>query len=158
MYELCDTPVDTLLISGSCLQAEPDTPVVSTLVVGLPDTYTWYLLRVTTRLTTQLPGNFQFFIIGDNTVGATEPFPGAYNVDPNPASDKLTVQLSVEQLPKTNFQVTDALGRLLIRQDKGTLPIGVKQFDLDVSKLPPGIYNLMIQSDKGNSAVCFIKE
>ncbi|TAK46580.1 MAG: T9SS type A sorting domain-containing protein [Saprospiraceae bacterium] len=161
LFDACTLMVDTNVITGSCVFADPINPNVATTITGLPDEPTLYLLRVTTRLTTQLPGDFWFFIVGDITappVATQEAFPGQYKLYPNPAYDRLELSLFMEKSASTMLEIMNTLGQTVQRQDAGNLPTGPHSFDLDVSALSKGVYFLALQSELGTSTVRFVKQ
>ncbi len=161
MYDACEMPVDTNVITGSCLYADASTAEAVTIVSGLPAEPTLYLLRVTTRLTTQLPGDFFFFVIGEITEPPTatkETFPGNYQVFPNPAGDRLYLNLLLDESANTTLEVFNTLGQRVMSERKGKLHQGAHQFNFDVSALKEGVYFLVLQSDQGRGMVKFVKE
>ncbi|MFQ5445748.1 MAG: T9SS type A sorting domain-containing protein [Saprospiraceae bacterium] len=161
LFDACDMMVDTSVIIGSCLFADPDNQNVATTITGLPDEPTVYLLRVTTRLTTQLPGAYWFFIVGDITsppVATQEAFPGQFKLYPNPAGDMLHLNLFMEQQAATTLKIMNTLGQTVQQQDAGDLYTGAHSFDLDLSGFSKGVYFLVLQSEQGTSTVRFVKE
>jgi hypothetical protein len=161
MFDACDMQVDTNLLFGSCLYADAASAEAVTTVTGLPEEPTLYLLRVTTRLTTQLPGDFFFFVVGEITeppVGTKEAFPGNYQVFPNPAGDKLYLNLVLDQPANTTLGVFNTLGQQVMTERKGNLHQGAHRFDFDVSGLEAGVYFLRLDSEQGRGMVKFVKE
>lgn len=161
MFEACDVPVDTNAVFGSCIFADGNTAEAVTTITGLPEDPTLYLLRVTTRLTTQLPGDFFFFVVGEITeppVSAGETFPGTYHVFPNPAGDKLYMNIVLETSVNTTFEIFNTLGQPVLSEQKGLLGQGAHRLSLDVSTLSAGVYFLNLQSAQGRGVVRFVKE
>ncbi|MEY3367917.1 MAG: hypothetical protein RI973_1072 [Bacteroidota bacterium] len=159
MFNACDMQVDTNVLFGSCIYLDEATAAGGTIVTGLPAEPTLYLLRVTTRLTTQLPGDFFLFIIGEITeppVGVVEVFPGTTLVSPNPAGDRLGLQLMLEQPSVTSIQVFNPLGQQVMREDLGKLGSGPHHFNFDIGKLSAGVYHLLTR-DADTGAVQMIK-
>ncbi len=71
---------------------------------------------------------------------------------PNPARDKLTVQLPSEP-DKTEAILTDVTGKTVLRQR-----LKNKQTKIDVSKLATGFYLLKITDKENTSVIKIIKE
>ncbi|WPO77972.1 T9SS type A sorting domain-containing protein [Flavobacterium sp. KACC 22761] len=74
-----------------------------------------------------------------------------FNIHPNPVKDVLNINSNIE-MEKQAIYVYDALGQLVI-----SVPHAEKVSNIDVSRLQAGNYILKIKSDKGISAVKFIK-
>ncbi len=159
LFDACNMMVDTNVISGSCLFASPDQQIVSTVVKGFPEEPTVYLLRVTTRLTTQLPGVFWMFIVGDITTGtnSVNPFPGQYKLYPNPASNRINLSLFMDKSVFTTFEIVNSFGQKVLVEEAGTIPAGMHNFELDTSPLPGGLYWLVLKSEDGVSSTRFVK-
>lgn len=160
MFDACNMQVDTNLIMGSCLFVEPGNDFASTTVSGFPDEPTVYLLRVTTRVTSQLPGNFFFFVIGDITeppVGVGESFPGHFRLFPNPAGERLYMNLILDEAVDANFEIVNALGQKVQTGQRSRLAQGAHQLDFDVSNLGKGMYYFKMNSGQGAKAVKFLK-
>ncbi len=147
MFDACQQPVDTNVIFGSCLFMNDASPSEVTTVSGLPDVPTIYLLRVTTRLTTQLPGDFFFFIVGSITeppVSTRQTFPGRTFLHPNPTSQSLWVDLQLDAAADARLDILNTLGQPVHTQDLGKLPGGPHRFQLDLADLPDGLYYLSL--------------
>ncbi|MBI5916395.1 MAG: T9SS type A sorting domain-containing protein [Bacteroidetes bacterium] len=161
LFNACDMQVDTAAITGSCVFVTPTTTYATTLIGNLPLVPTIYLMRVTTRLTTQLPGDFFFFLVADVTSPAEEvhhDFPGTYEVFPNPTGDKLYLNLMLDESVGTIVKVLNTFGQTLISEDKGNLLAGDHQLDFNVSGLAAGVYFLQLHSEKGVGTVRFVKD
>ena len=158
MFENCTTPVDTVFLFNTCFGVDVAELFDSTTVLGLEDVPTEYLIRVTTRLTTDLPGDYFMFIVGEVTTGVTEAFPGRFNLFPNPVSDQLQLQLNIDEPALTDITIVNALGQTVYQDKKGMLSVGPHQFQLQTDGLSQGIYFLVLQSEQGRSTVRFVKE
>jgi hypothetical protein len=75
-----------------------------------------------------------------NEVVAEKNFAMMQNV-PNPAIDNTRVMFHLHNAATVNFRVTDITGKVVVEQNRGTLPQGAHKIDLNVSDLPAGIYN-----------------
>ena len=158
MFESCGVQVDTNVIKGSCFSMGASDIFGNTTITNLPDVPTIYLLRVTTRLTSELPGDFFMFIVGEITTGTYENYPGQYKLFPNPASQTLHVNLALEKSTETEIQIINSLGQVVLEEDKGRMHHGFHQFDIDLESLNKGIYFLVLRSGQGMSVTKFVKE
>jgi ELWxxDGT repeat protein len=75
---------------------------------------------------------------------------------PNPASNRLTVQLPFPASAVEATSVSDAAGRSL--QANGHRQVADDQLQIDVSTLKPGLYLLHLQSGGGERRVRFVKK
>ncbi len=157
MFEACGTPVDTSVISGSCFILDEATFLDFTTVSNLPAEPTVYWIRVSTRLTSDLPGDFFLFIVGEITTGTNEAFPGQVKLFPNPAKTQLHLNLSLEEMVDADVRIVNTLGQTVIRENRGRLATGFHQFDFDLAGLPAGVYFVVLDSEKGGSTLKFIK-
>lgn len=161
LFDDCSTPVDTLFLFNSCFGVDDIEVFDSTKVLGLPDVYTDYYIRVTTRLTNALPGDFFLFIVapeGGNTVSTIEAFPGQFNLFPNPVTDQLQLQIALNESTSTDISIVNSLGQTVLTESKGILSGGQHQLQLPTEHLPSGVYFMVLQSKEGRSTVRFVKE
>ncbi|MEY3052219.1 MAG: hypothetical protein RLY31_2004 [Bacteroidota bacterium] len=145
MFDACNEPVDTNVVFGSCIFMNDASPSEVTTVSGLPDVPTVYLLRVTTRLTTQLPGDYFFFIVGEVTeppVSTSPVFPGRTFLHPNPANQAIWVDLQLDAAAEIRLDVVNAFGQRVRSTELGLMAGGPNRSELDISDLPDGLYYL----------------
>ena len=74
---------------------------------------------------------------------------GQFQVMPNPVSDNVQLRYALTDRANMNIRLFDLTGRLLLNQTLGEQPAGDYTYDLDVSNMPAGNYNLSLISDKG---------
>ena len=161
LFDACDMPVDTNEIFGSCVFVDPTNTFATTTFYNLPPVPTIYLMRVTTRLTTQLPGAFFFFIVSDSITSNSKEhldFPGSYKAFPNPTGDKLYLNLMLDESVSTTVNILSTFGQSVHTENLGHVGAGDHQFDFNVSGLPQGVYFLQLRSEKGVGVVRFVKE
>lgn len=160
LFNACDMQVDTAVITGSCVFVNPTTTYATTLIGNLPLVPTIYLMRVTTRLTTQLPGDFFFFLVADVTSPTKEhlDFPGNYQVFPNPTGEKLYLNLMLDETVETTVNIVNPFGQTVLSETQGQLSKGDHQLDFNVSGLVAGVYFLQLHSEKGVGTVRFVKD
>lgn len=61
-------------------------------------------------------------------------------ISPNPVKSLATVSLNLEKGAKVTLSVSNLVGQQVMNLDKGQMTAGTKQFTLDASNLPSGIY------------------
>jgi hypothetical protein len=66
---------------------------------------------------------------------------------PNPANDKLNVEVKVSKETNLEIEITDMLGRIIIRNQMGDLSSGMNTFQINTNGLPPGIYSVKLVLD-----------
>lgn len=96
-------------------------------------------------------GIFQLYEFLDLSVGVTEEVPINFMVQPNPSSGTFAIQLANSEA--ITIQVTDMSGRLVKRERIS----GQSAFQLDLEAAKPGLYILMIESEKGRGYKQLIK-
>lgn len=81
------------------------------------------------------------------------------SVYPNPSSDKITIETTIEENDVNALQITDLTGRVVFNMNI-SFAIGRSLFNVDVAHLPSGIYLVDILNKQGNSVTTtkFIKE
>ncbi len=156
----CLTPVDTNVIRGSCFRMIEDQEPTTNTITGLPTTPTDFYVRVTTRLTTDLPGLFFFQLIGElpppNATQAPE-LSLAYDLFPNPAHDQIQLQLELEENMRAEFRILNLLGEMVQAPVQENLQAGTAQLEFDLQHLSNGIYFLSIATAQGQKSIRFIK-
>lgn len=75
---------------------------------------------------------------------------GEMSIYPNPASDNLFVDFSMEDNASVAFRLVDAAGKL-VSMDKIAAVAGDNHYSMNVSALSPGFYMLEISTDKGKT-------
>lgn len=158
LFTDCGTPIDTMTVFNSCMEVTLEEQNPTTDITGLANTPTDYLIRITTRVTTQLPGDFFFQLVSPDATGVFDPIPGSFSFHPNPTSGNLFLNLSLDERSNTTIEIVNTLGQNLIVEDQGELAVGNHQFNFDVSKLGSGIYFLVIKTDNAQSSTRFVKE
>lgn len=90
----------------------------------------------------------QFYV--DSYVGiANRSVEPSLSVHPNPASDFLSIDLSLKSASNVIQIISDLTGKEIFKSSYGNLNAGNHDLSLDVSGLPNGIYLLRMQTDNG---------
>lgn len=70
---------------------------------------------------------------------------------PNPATDRLMLDFSLLEGTELRILLTDLTGRVIETLQPGYIPTGDQHAELDLPQVPPGLYFLTIQDDRGGS-------
>ncbi len=160
LWEDCTTPTDTLAIMENCILLNGDSTVVVTERLGqLSDTPTDYLLRITTRLTSDAPGDFTFQLLGEGTssVDTPEALNGEIVLLPNPASSFINVKIPLKNSSNLKYTITDVVGREVMAEKLGDIS-GDHHQQIEVSSLSEGIYFVNLYLDDQPISIRFIKQ
>lgn len=77
---------------------------------------------------------------------------------PSPASQALTIPITLDQPTEIEVSIFDLNGRKLDSQSKGVLSGGEHAVSLDLNGLPSGLYTFLIQTPKGALGSKFVVE
>jgi len=162
IWESCTTPTDTLLVLDNCAVLSPDISnnVIDTLGL-LANVPTNYYLRISTRLTSDLPGDFEFVLMPvdiTNSYETPEALAGDVEVSPNPVKNSLNLEIPLNTKSDISLSVKNMLGQTMLNRNVGELASGISNQYLDVSSLSPGIYILHISINDKPVGIKFIKE
>jgi len=151
-------PVDSLLVESSCFFAEVAGKLLVDTIGPLPAVASDYIMRVVTRVTSDLPGDFFFQLNADIT--SSSKIPESFNdiqFAPNPVHDQITLSLDVPV--NTDFQVSifDITGKLRSQFDQMHAPAGNSRHNLNVSILESGLFLMTVASEKGAYTMRFVK-
>lgn len=158
LWNSCGEIVDTNIIQNSCQSIVTDAPFVVDTITGLPADPTDYLLRVTTHVTYDPPGDFWFQLVGAITTDVEEPQFESFTFFPNPVTDQATSQFALLESGRVRTTVYNPLGQLVSQEDHGNLPQGKHNIQTSVEHLPPGIYLFNLQVNDYQESVKFIKK
>lgn len=130
----------------------------SATITGLPtDENVTVYVRVSSYLTFHTPGTFALQLVSAISTSTRE----VLDVDnlrlyPNPASEQITLSMTLPAATDLEAQVFDLLGRNVINRQLGNLPGGAQQFDFDVSDLTPGVYSLRLTDGRASQSLKFV--
>ena len=152
---------DTLAapISGTCFVVNSgDFLNRTSTITGLPsgENITIYI-RVSSRLTTQAPGGFGFQLVSAISTSTRAVLDvDNLNLYPNPATDQITLSMTLPAATELEAQVFDLLGRNVMSRPLGNLPGGQQRFTLNTSDLAPGVYNLRLTDGRASQSLKFV--
>ncbi len=150
ILEDCDVPADTNSIARSCLFYDSEVnPELRDTFGFFPSTETNYLLRVTTRLTSDLPGDFIISLTGLSTVSVKdELYFGETSFTPNPVTNNIGyVNTVLEKSADVNLKITDINGRLIATEQYNNLSSGSNKLRVDFPDNTSGVYFVTLQSE-----------
>ncbi|MEO0100942.1 MAG: M1 family aminopeptidase [candidate division WOR-3 bacterium] len=126
------------------LKGTTDTVLITIPIDTSPQINTYYLSFEPNQLTFD-PGNW---LLHKATVrlGVTElsqKIPPLLEIYPNPFSHYLKINLSLSSPIKGELALFEPTGRKVLILDRGEIPIGIKNYTLNLRKLKSGVYLLM---------------
>lgn len=160
IWEDCDTPTDTLTFLNNCTLLDGDVAPIITDTLGLfASNPTDYIMRVTTRLTDDIPGEFSFQLIGEGGVSVQTPdmLKGNVALFPNPSTSMVNLNFPLSRSTNLQYSITDAIGQEHLIKNVGRIAGDhVEQVDIDL--LTPGLYFINLSLDDQPLTLRFIKE
>lgn len=73
-----------------------------------------------------------------------------FRVFPNPANDIAFVNFSLAEKANVKVMITDAIGRVVAPVSSQAMGSGAHKIQVDLSTIPTGVYNVTLQTEKGN--------
>jgi len=67
------------------------------------------------------------------------------NPYPNPFTDYIIIRVILPYEDDLKLEIIDQLGKIMYRQEAGRVQKGLREFDLNLSDLPDGIYTVLLQ-------------
>ena len=159
-FNTCGEQVDFTTVGGTCFGVTPDNTVQYDTLTNLPAVAQDYLIRISTRLTSDLPGNYFFQLVAEtnNTVGIAElPVAEDLKFFPNPVTDIANLQFTLEESKEVVVEVYNTLGQRSLAVPLLNLNQGENTVELDLGKLTEGLYFMEIKSATERQTVKFFK-
>lgn len=158
LWENCEMPVDSLALPESCFFIDSETQILNDTIGPLLEN-TDYIMRVVTRLTSDVPGEFSFQLFGDVMSGNDNLYQEERVViAPNPTHDYINVNFPILNSSNVRLKIHNVVGQLISKQQLGYFSSGDFSQQIDVSQLSSGVYFGTIQVDDGEMNFKFIKE
>jgi len=162
IWENCTTQVDTLEVLANCTGFNP------ILASSLNDTFgllaatpTEYVMRISTRLTGDLPGSFEFILLPiglSSTFETPDALSGDIVLSPNPVSNTINLEIPLDERSELSYTIQDMLGRQVTSYKMGTTPAGIHNEYINVGDLTPGVYIINLLVNNQPIGVKFIKQ
>ncbi|MFT4663008.1 MAG: hypothetical protein ACI8XB_003301, partial [Patiriisocius sp.] len=77
---------------------------------------------------------------------------------PNPASDFLNVSLDLKENVELTVEMINSLGQKVFLKDLGSLKAGAYIEQISLKDLAPGLYEVVLRSDKGEQTISIVVE
>ena len=120
-------------------------------ITGLTEGETYYARSYATNSRGTAYGNcIEFVATGTTDIDDLETGDGNFKIYPNPASDFATLTFHSESIRKMNLSIIDMNGKLMKQNDLGISSPGENRFELDLTPLQDGLYNLVISDENSN--------
>lgn len=149
LYETCNGQIDIAVDTFCFLYDNLETGLLVDTITNLPTgTAKDYLLRVSSWIF-EPPGDFFFQLVADTVMLVnTEElfFPGETMLFPNPAQDRINLQLHLDRSADVDILVYNALGQQVELKTVGNLNRGDHLIDFNTTAWPQGIYFMQIQA------------
>jgi hypothetical protein len=148
VFETCESVVDETVIMGSCIYIDPTVGTATTVITGLPsgEDVTLYI-RVTTHVTFDATGDFEFQVVGDIVIGTNDlTFANELSFSPNPVSEKGFLEFQLAEDTQVGIEIFNLLGQSMSGSNQGKLTGGNHRIPIELSDLNPGIYLLQINN------------
>ncbi|MCB9264477.1 MAG: T9SS type A sorting domain-containing protein [Lewinellaceae bacterium] len=155
IFESCGTPAD----SSWCVRSdEQNNSYFDQTFTGFPGEPTEYLIRISTQVTNDAPGNFWFQLVGIPYSGLEELKVENFRFYPNPVNDQANMSFRMKEALDSQVEVVNALGQMVQRLDFGILPAGEQNLSFSTAGLKPGVYFLRLLADGRQKTIRFVKQ
>lgn len=158
LYDNCTQ--QTLAANGGfCVRTDgfPDA-FIDVPLSGFPGVSTEYFIRVSTRITTDQPGEFWFQLVGDPVSSVKELNLDRFKFYPNPVTNQLNVDFISAKAGTAQIEILNTLGQQVHALQQTQLLAGQNNLNFELAQLQTGIYFFRIQTEDGQKTVKFIKK
>ncbi|MBK9013736.1 MAG: T9SS type A sorting domain-containing protein [Saprospiraceae bacterium] len=124
--------------------------------LGVP---TQYLMRVSSRILSNLPGDFFFQLVGQpylNSVG--EPALTSFRLFPNPVHQQVSIDFGLPASAWGHWEIQNLLGQPIYASAEMQFAAGQNRLDYPVAKLPAGVYFFRLTVDGKEKTARFVKQ
>jgi len=159
LYDDCETQTDTAE-GGFCFRTdafEDETFIVQEFS-GFPGEPREYLLRVSTRVTTDPPGEFWFQLVGEPVTDVQNIKLSNFKLYPNPVAEQAIVEFDLQESQIIHWTILNAMGQEVSRHSLGQVAAGQQRLEVPTGKLSAGLYFLRIETPRGQRTSKFIKQ
>lgn len=163
VWDDCFNQVDTLAVINNCTSLDPTiSSAISDTFSILASVPTQYHLRVVTRLTGSLPGDFLFTLIPigleTSTFETPDALDGNVTLAPNPVDHTLSLAIPLNRKSDLSYTIQNMLGQNVMVNNIGTAPTGIHNQYIDVGTLAPGVYVINLLVNNQPIGIKFIKQ
>jgi len=158
IWEDCDSLAFAPIMEDCIIIDEAENAIVQDTILNIPLTQSQYYIRVITRLTSDVPGDFTFQLVADiEPVSIEELVLNEFKFYPNPVTDIAQVEFDLPAAADIQFEIVDVLGQRVYFEDKGNLLSGNHNFFFDMNDFSNGMYFLSIRSEGQEKNIKIIK-
>ncbi len=142
-----------------CFDTDGQDMLFTTNIDGFPGVPTEYILRVSSRITSDPAGEFWLQLVGDPfVVGVEDLGVTDFKFYPNPASTNANVQFDISESVEARYDIVNLLGQTVSSERLGMLNAGAQNIAVSLDRLDAGIYFFRLQLGDEMKTVKFIKE
>lgn len=124
--------------------------------LGVP---TQYLMRVSSRILSNLPGDFFFQLVGQPYLnGVDEPSLTSFRLFPNPVQQQMNVDFGLGKNAFGHWEVQNLLGQPIYSSGEMQFAAGQNMLNYPTEKLAAGIYFFKLEVDGKMKTVRFVKQ
>lgn len=158
LFSDCGTP-DTSP-AAFCFRTDEGTGDFQTYVLdSFPGVPTQYLMRVSSRIVSNLPGDFFFQLVGQPYLnGVGEPSLTSFRMFPNPVQGEMSVDFGLGKNASGHWEVQNLLGQPIFVSGEMPFAAGQNQLHYPTEKLADGIYFFKLEVDGKVKTVRFAKQ
>ena len=158
IWEDCDSLAFAPIMEDCIIIDESTDAFLQHTITNIPTTQSQYYIRVMTRLTSDIPGDFLFQLVADiEPVSIEELELNEFKFFPNPVTDIAQLEFDLPAAADIQFEIVDVLGQRVYFEDKGNLLSGKHNLLVDMSDFSKGMYLLSIRSDEQEKNIKIIK-
>lgn len=84
-------------------------------------------------------------------------FENNYSLYPNPSSDKINLKITSNKILDSRLEIINLLGQTVKIGELNILPIGINEFEIDISHFSNGLYFIQVRNDAETRILKFIK-
>jgi hypothetical protein len=150
IFEDCATPVDTLAITSNCFYYDSEeNPEFRDTALTFPNVATDYIIRVITRTTSDLPGDFIISLRGLETVSVEdEQYFGETSFTPNPLTGNSGfISTNLNRVSDVDLKITDLNGKVILTSLYPNQNSGNSKLKVDFPENTSGIYFVTLRSE-----------
>ena len=150
VFEDCATPVDTNEITNNCFYYDSEAnELFRDTVLTFPSAATDYIIRVITRTTSDLPGEFLISLVGLQTVSVEdELYYGETSFTPNPMTENSGyISTNLNRISDIDLKITDMNGKVILTTLYPNQKSGKNKLIVDFPENTRGIYFVTLRSE-----------
>lgn len=80
------------------------------------------------------------------------------NIYPNPAADQINLQLNLVAPMIVTFEIINAMGKVVVNENLGTIARSTHSYNLNINHLTPGVYLAIVHAGDMSMNHSFVKE